>query len=220
MENYYGNFGLDRESKSILVDYFAVPKNRVDTIYEKYLASYPSEAITEVLKHLMLNSDTSPKLNVILELVRNKMNSNQEEDAFKILDKLFELNEHGKTFKERKVLVLTYFNSSFKGKFKYELVPFCTAEKMCKKYKTLINSKRKEFRVFVKCESPQEETIDVEKSKKFLHDLNAWINYLRSHSRGTRSVDEIIENKIVSSDFFNSYYETIEKYCKKKWNFF
>ena len=60
-----------------------------------------------------------------------------------------------------------------------------------------------------------EEPIDLEKSKKFLHDLNAWINYLRNHPVGTRSVDEIVENKIVSSDFFNENYETIEKYCKK-----
>ena len=213
MENYYGNCGLDRESKSILIDYFAVPKNRVDTIYEKYLANYPSEAITEVLKHLMLNSDASPKLNVILELLRHKMNANQE-DAFKIFDMLFKLNEHGKTFKERKVLVLTYFNSSFKGKFKYELVPFSIAENICKNYKTLINSIQEEFRVFVKFENQQlEETIDVEKSKKLMQDLNAWINYLKTHHKGRRSINDIIDKKIFSSDFFNANYETIEKYC-------
>ena len=71
------------------------------------------------------------------------------------------------------------------------------------------------FRVFCDWKKNDEEPIDLEKSKKFLHDLNAWITYLRSHPVGTRSVDEIIENKIVSADFFNSYYETIEKYCKK-----
>ena len=216
MENYYGNCGLDRESKSILIDYFAVPKNRIDTIYEKYLASYPSEAITEVLKHLMLNSDASPKLNIILELLRHKMNTKQEEDAFKIFDMLFELNEHGKTFKERKVLVLTYFNSSFKGKFMYELVPFSVAEKICKNYKTLVNSKQEEFRVFAKYESQQEEMIGAEKSKKFIHNLSAWIHYLKSHPKKTRSINDILGSKVVSSEFFNLNYETIDKFCEKK----
>ena len=147
--------------------------------------------------------------------IQNRIRKKQKENGIeKILKTLYEMSEHGKTLSERHVPVLTFEDETCKGNFTYNLEPFNEASKRYKKYMELIYQGNL-FRVFCDWKNKNEEPIDLEKSKNFLHDLNAWITYLRNHPIGTRSVDDVINNNIVSSDFFNSYYETIEKYCQK-----
>ena len=138
----------------------------------------------------------------------------KENGIERILKTLYEMSEHGKTLSERQVPVLTFEDESCKGSFTYNLEPFNEASKRCKKYMEL-NHQGILFRVLCDWKNNEEKPINPEKSKKFIHDLNAWITYLRSHPVGTRSIDDVVNNNIVSSEFFNSYYETIEKYCQK-----
>lgn len=189
-------------------------------LWEEMLHIIDSDAIDEAIITWIQTKSKAPTVAEIRSLaqeieIQNRIRKKQKENGLeKILETLYEMSEHGKTLSERHVPVLTFEDETCKGSFTYNLEPFNQASQRCKKYMELIYQGIL-FRVFCDWKNKNEEPVDLEKSKKFIQDLNTWITYLRNHPVGTRSVDDVINNKIVSSDFFNSYYETIEKYCQK-----
>ena len=189
-------------------------------LWEEMLHVIDSDALDDAIITWIQTKTKTPTVAEIRSLaqeieIQNRIRKKQKENGIeKILKTLYEMSEHGKTLSERHVPVLTFEDETCKGSFSYNLEPFNEASQRCKKYMEL-NYQGILFRVFCDWKKNEEEPVDLEKSKKFLHDLNAWITYLKSHPVGTRSVDDVINNKIVSADFFNSYYETIEKYCQK-----
>ena len=189
-------------------------------LWEEMLHIIDSDALDEAVITWIQTKTKTPTVAEIRSLaqeieIQNRIRKKQKENGIeKILKALYEMSEHGKTLSERYVPVLTFEDETCKGNFTYNLEPFNEASKRCKKYMELIYQGIL-FRVFCDWKKNEEEPIDLEKSKNFLHDLNSWITYLRSHPVGTRSVNDVINNNIVSSDFFNSYYDTIEKYCQK-----
>ena len=210
---------IKKETFQKLITFFKFKREDYD-VWNEMLSYLDEDAIDEAIITWIQTKTKTPTVAEIRSLaqeieIQNRIRKKQKENGIeKTLKTLYEMSEYGKTLSERQVPVLTFEDETCKGSFTYNLEPFTEASQRCKKYMELIFQGNL-FRVFCDWKKNDEEPIDLEKSKKFLHDLNAWITYLRSHPVGTRSVDEIIENKIVSSDFFNANYETIEKYCKK-----
>lgn len=210
---------IKKETFQKLITLFKFKREDYD-VWNEMLSYLDEDAIDEAIITWIQTKTKTPTVAEIRSFaqeieIQNRIKRKQKENGIeKILKALYEMSEYGKTLTERHVPVLTFEDETCKGNFTYNLEPFNEASKRCKKYMELIFQGNL-FRVFCDWKKNEEEPVDLEKSKKFLHDLNAWITYLRSHPAGTRSVDEIIENKIVSSDFFNENYETIEKYCQK-----
>ena len=210
---------IKKETFQKLITLFKFKREDYD-VWNEMLSYLDEDAIDEAIITWIQTKTKTPTVAEIRSLaqeieIQNRMRRKQKENGIeKILKTLYEMSEHGKTLSERHVPVLTFEDETCKGNFIYNLEPFNEASQKCKKYMEL-NYQGILFRVFCDWKNKNEEPIDVEKSKNFLHDLNAWITYLRSHPVGTRSVNDVVNNNIVSSDFFNSYYETIEDYCKK-----
>ena len=210
---------IKKETFQKLITFFKFKREDYD-VWNEMLSYLDEDAIDEAIITWIQTKTKTPTVAEIRSLaqeieIQNRIRRKQKENGIvKTLKTLYEMSEYGKTLNERHVPVLTFEDEACKGSFTYNLEPFNEASQRCKKYMELMYQGNL-FRVFCDWKKNDEEPIDLEKSKKFLHDLNAWINYLRNHPVGTRSVDEIVENKIVSSDFFNENYETIEKYCKK-----
>lgn len=210
---------IKKETFQKLITLFKFKREDYD-VWNEMLGYLDEDAIDEAIITWIQTKTKTPTVAEIRSLaqeieIQNQIRKKQKENGIeKILKTLYEMSEYGKTLSERHVPVLTFEDETCSGSFIYNLEPFNEASKRCKKYMELIYQGNL-FRVFCDWKNKNEEPIDLEKSKNFLHDLNAWITYLRSHPVGTRSVDDVINNKIVSSDFFNSYYETIEDYCQK-----
>ena len=210
---------IKKETFQKLITLFKFKREDYD-VWNEMLSYLDEDAIDEAIITWIQTKTKTPTVAEIRSLaqeieIQNRIRKKQKENGIeKILKTLYEMSEHGKTLSERHVPVLTFEDETCKGNFTYNLEPFNEASKRYKKYMELIYQGNL-FRVFCDWKNKNEEPIDLEKSKNFLHDLNAWITYLRNHPIGTRSVDDVINNNIVSSDFFNSYYETIEKYCQK-----
>lgn len=210
---------IKKETFQKLITLFKFKREDYD-VWNELLSYLDEDAIDEAIITWIQTKTKTPTVAEIRSLaqeieIQNRIRKKQKENGIeKILKALYEMSEYGKTLTEREVPVLTFEDETCKGSFTYNLEPFNEASKRCKKYMELIYQGNI-FRVFCDWNNKNEEPIDLEKSKKFLHDLNAWITYLRSHPAGTRSVDDVINNNVVSADFFNSHYETIEEYCRK-----
>jgi hypothetical protein len=210
---------IKKETFQKLITLFKFKREDYD-VWNEMLSYLDEDAIDEAIITWIQTKTKTPTVAEIRSLaqeieIQNRIKRKQKENGIeKILKALYEMSEHGKTLSERHVPVLTFEDETCKGNFNYNLEPFNEASKRCKKYMELIYQGIL-FRVFCDWKKNEEEPIDLEKSKEFFHDLYSWITYLRSHPIGTRSVDDVIDNNIVSSDFFNSCYETIEDYCKK-----
>lgn len=210
---------IKKETFQKLITLFKFKREDYD-IWNEMLSYLDEDALDEAIITWIQTKTKTPTVAEIRSLaqeieIQNRIRKKQKENGIeKILKALYEMSEHGKMLNERHVPVLTFEDETCKGSFTYNLEPFNEASKRCKKYMELIYQGIL-FRVFCDWKKNEEEPVDLEKSKEFFHDLNSWITYLRSHPIGTRSVDDVVNNKIVSSDFFNSYYDTIEKYCQK-----
>ena len=200
---------IKKETFQKLITLFKFKREDYD-VWNEMLSYLDEDALDEAIITLIKTKTKTPTVEEIRSFaqeieIQNRIKRKQKENGIeKILKALYEMSEYGKTLTERHVPVLTFEDETCKGNFTYNLEPFNEASKRCKKYMELIFQGNL-FRVFCDWKNVNEEPIDLEKSKNFLHDLNAWITYMRNHTVGTRSIDDVINNKIVSSDFFNAY---------------